>query len=242
MNKEEAYYQEINKIIATEQAKRSIAETQTATASVFASQGNQNLIMLQLDVDPELDRIYHLLSGDRIGLDEQGSSVWKKPEDERDRIFSDYGVKQIMNLISFYINKNTLLSWYDADMIKWKVRDFGIALTDLIHNRREAFLFYPSPEELYDIYLPIVKKHNLKISEEELYDKCIKWSQQELEYKQNHYESICLAIIDSVHSTYLRALGGKERDSLRKQFNVMQSDSLSQLNQVSKGGKGYGVP
>lgn len=241
--KQEAYFTKLNTIIAEQQTKRAIADTQTAQASAFSAPQNNSLIMLQLDVEPELDKIFHLLSGDRIGLSENGSTVWLKPEDDRERIFSEYGVKQIMNLISFYINKNTLLSYYDLETIKWTVRDFAIALSDLIYNRREAFFYYPSPEELFDKYWPTVQKNDLGITKDELYNKCIVWSHQELESKQNHYESLCLAVIHSVHSTYLRALGGRERDSLRKQFNVMQSDSLNGFNQPQKNNKGgYGIP
>lgn len=242
MDKQDAYYQKLNQILAEQQVKKAVAETQTAQASAFSNPMSSNLIMLQLDLDSELDRIFHLLSGDRIGLNAEGSTVWLSPTDDRERIFSDYGVKQIMQLISFYINKNTLLSYYDYDTINNKMHDFGIALSDLIYARKDSFFYYPNPEELFDKYWPVVKDHKLDIDKEELYNSCVKWSKQELEGKQNHFRTICLAIIDSVHSTYLRAYQGRERDSLRKSFNVMQSDTLSPLNnQNVKKGEVYGM-
>lgn len=242
MDKQEAYFAKLNQILAEQQVKKAVADTQTAQASAFSNPVTSSLIMLQLSVDEELDKIHHLLSGDHLGANQEGSIVWLKPDDDREKIFSTYGVNQIMNLISFYINKNTLLSYFNQDVITWTMLDFSIALTDLIYNRKEAFFYYPTPEELYDKYLPIVRSHRMDINEDELYGKCIKWSHEELESKQNHYESICLAIIHSVHSTYLRALGGKERESLRRNVSVMQSDSLNPLYpQNSKGGNPYGV-
>lgn len=43
------------------------------------------------------------------------------------------------------------------------------------------------------------------------------------EKKQERYDMICLEITDMVHSAYLRALGGKERESLTKTTSVHQT-------------------
>lgn len=54
------------------------------------------------------------------------------------------------------------------------------------------------------------------------------YKQIEKEYleKRKLYPMIVRYLVDIVHSTYLRALGGKERDSLRQMINVSQQDSL----------------
>lgn len=183
-------------------------------------QDNRNIIEFQLNLQDELDRIYHLLKGDVLLMDDEGNSRWQEPEDDRLKILSDYGVKQIMNIIYFYINKNTLLSNYDEEMIFWKVKDFGTELADLIFNRYEAFFSYPSPEELYRKYYVICKRENLNITPMKLYEKCIQWSKEELQSKLRHYPIIIQALVDSVHSTYLRALKGEERESLRRNTNI----------------------
>lgn len=197
---------------------------------------NANVMEFQLDLKDELDRINHLLRGDIIVRDADGNENWVEPDDDRLKILSDYGVKQLMNLIYFYINKNTLLSNYNEEMIFWKVRDFGIELSDLIFNRYEAFFSYPTPEELYNIYKPLMIKNKIAITENELYLKCIQWSKEELQSKLRHYPTIVMALVDSIHSTYLRALNGEERESLRRQMSIIQSLNNNQP-QVNTGSK-----
>ena len=95
--------------------------------------------------------------------------------------------------------------------------------------------------ELYEKYLPIAKRDNANISETELYNKCIQWSREELQSKFRHYPMIILALVDSVHATFLRALNGEERTSLRKQLNIHQSlNDNNMFNQQQKKG-GFGV-
>lgn len=223
-----AYTQQEINYLEQIQAQLDVEKTRNAqlqsdqTLSSFPQEGNANLVEFQLNLTQELDRIYHLLSGHVLTRDKEGSEIWVEPIDDRLKIFSEYGVKQLMNIISFYINKNTLLSNYDEETIKWKVRDFGIELADLIMTRYEAFFYFPSPEELFEKYKPMINKVSLNITEDELYYKCVQWSKEELQNKIRHYPIICISLIDSVHSTYLRAYKGMERESLRKQTSIMQ--------------------
>jgi len=201
----------------------------------ISSQDNANLISYQLELEKEIDRIKHLLSGHVMVSDRDGNTFWSEPKDDRMKILSDYGVDQIMNLISFYINKNTLLSNYDEDTINWKIKDFGMELSDLIFCRYEAFFYYPKPEELYEQYIPYVTNGTLSISAEKLYEKCVQWSQEELKSKIRHYPMIILSLIDSVHSTYLRAYRGQERESLRKFMHVSQNTNPMPMQQPVSG-------
>lgn len=226
----EQYQKRIEDAIESERSRRQQMETEQARFSSFSVKQAQDIAEQQLNLQEELDRIYHLLSGHVLGISD-GNEVWLEPQDDRLKIFSEYGVKQIMNIILFYINKNTLLSNYDEETIRWKVKDFAIELSDLIYNRYESFFHYPTPEELFDIYKPIMNRQRLNITEEELYQKCIHWSNEELSSKMRHYPMIVMAVVDSVHSTYLRALNGEERESLRKIMHVSQS---ANMNEASK--------
>lgn len=231
------YMELMQKEIDNERARRMQYESDSMQSSGFNSMKEQNLAESQLDLKEEMDRIYHLLSGHIIKLDSEGSEVWDDPKDDRMKIFSEYGVKQIMNIISFYVNKNTLLSNYDAETIIWKVKDFGVELSDLIFNRYEVFFHYPTPEDLFEVYLPILRKESEKfphlcsdngnglyvVNEKALYQKCVQWSQEELKSKLRHYPMIILSLVDTVHSTYLRALGGRERQTLRERINISQN-------------------
>jgi len=228
MNNEEMQYIEtIEKQLELEKMNRMNLQKEYSQTSAFTPTGEKNLVEYQLDLREELDRIYHLLSGHILKYDKDNNEIWAEPQDDRLKIFSEYGVKLIMNIISFYINRNTLLSNFDETTIIWKVRDFGIELSDLFENKYEDLLYYPSPEDLFEK----LKPHNKTLDDSYLYEKCLEWSKHEMQSKIRNIPIIVLALIDSVHSTYLRALGGKERGSLRTQMHISQSaNQYSQPN------------
>lgn len=222
MNSEEQNYTiALQEALKSEELRRMQSENRLNEINSMQKDKEPNIIQYQLDLTIELDRIQHLLSGHIIEKDNEGNMFWQEPKDDRLKILSDYGVKVIMNIVAFYLNKNTLLSNYDEETIFWKVRDFGIELADLVFNRYEVFFSYPSPEELFNRYKEDAIK--MEITEEELYKKCIQWSREELQSKFRHFPMIVLNLVDSVHSTYLRALNGEERESLRKQWNIHES-------------------
>lgn len=222
---EQRYVALLSQQLEQEQIKRMQVENQFSQSSPSLDQGNAGLVEYQLNIKEELEKIHHLLSGHIIKKDSKNNEYWAEPDDDRLKVFSDYGVKRIMNIVEFYINKNTLLSNYDEETINWKVRDFGIALADLIFTQYEDFFYYPSPEALYDRYSKIIRTSNLGISDHDLYIKCVQWSKEELQHRIRHYEITILEIVDSVHSTYLRALNGEERDSLRKNWHIHENTS-----------------
>ena len=210
----------MQKELEGERIRRMDIENKFSQEANMGNPNRENIVEFQLNLQEELDRIYHLLKGDVLLRDEEGNEKWTEPDDDRLKILSDYGVKQLMNIIYFYINKNTLLSNFKEEDIFWKVRDFGIELSDLMFNRYEAFFSYPTPEELYSYYSTLAYEEGLNIEPHELYLKCIQWSKEELQSKLRHYPIIIMALVDSVHSTYLRALNGEERESLRRNTNI----------------------
>jgi len=224
----------MQKELDTERIKRMSIENDYNRDSQMNNPDARNIIEFQLNLQDELDRIYHLLKGDIMVRDDDGNERWTEPDDDRLKILSDYGVKQLMNIIYFYINKNTLLSNYNEEIIFWKVRDFGMELADLVFNRYEAFFSYPTAEELYNIYKPIAEEQGLNFTDDQLYNKCVQWSKEELQSKLRHYPIIIQSLVDSVHSTYLRALGGEERESLRRNTNIHATYDNSQPQQYQQ--------
>jgi hypothetical protein len=101
----------------------------------FGGQDQDNMLKWQLDLSEDLDRIYHLLHGHRIHIDNAGNITYKEPDNINEKPFNEHGVQLIMNVLSFYLNRNTILSNYDDKTIKLKVYDFGIELTDLIFTK-----------------------------------------------------------------------------------------------------------
>lgn len=237
MNKQEqVQFEALLSQLDNEQLRRINSENNLSRMSNFEGVKNQNVVELQLDLDKIKDEMQNLLLGKELKII-NGNERWVEAQDDRTRVWSDVGVKQIMSVIHFYVNPNTLLSCYKEEDIMNKVYTLGIELNDLIFNQLELFLFYPSPEELFAKYKPIVQEKKLKLPEDELYKKCVEWSVAELRSKENYYPITVLKILDMVHSTYLRALNGEERESLRKQMNIHQNlQNNLPFQQPQKGG------
>lgn len=119
-------------------SQNKIADLSGSTAnSIFNGANDPNLITWQLELDNILERIEHLLRGDELMTDEQGNVAYVTPEDKSLIILNEYGVKLIMNVISFYLNRNTILSNYDVERIFEILYDLGIVLSDLIYINYE---------------------------------------------------------------------------------------------------------
>ncbi len=104
---------------------------QSLSNSIYASQNQDpNLIVYQLEMDNILEKIEHLLRGDVI-KEVEGEMVYTSGED-RLKILNEYGVQLIMNTISFYLNRNTILSAYTEDRIFEILADLGEELSDVI--------------------------------------------------------------------------------------------------------------
>lgn len=180
--------------------------------NLFNSENEENLIRWQLDLREDLDRIYHLLRGDILREMEDGNVLYVTPENPNLRPFNEFGVQLIMNIMQFYLNRNTILSNYDDATILWKVHDFGVEVSDLIFNRYEEMM------------------NTLEQGEEEdndEYDDRVKWHLKE---KLKLYPMIVKELVDSVHSAYLRAYHGGERESLRTARTVTQSEPIGRFS------------
>lgn len=209
--------------------------------SLYQQDGDENIAKWQLDLSEDLDRIYHLLQGHSLGSDEKGNIIYVEPKDYNQKPFNEYGVQQIMNILSFYLNRNTILSNYKDDVINKKVYNFGVELTDLIHNKYQDMMTTISVEDVLreltgtePVRLPdgrYVARVDKFYENGVLKIKIIYYDDMIMEYihevlrnsiaeKIKLYPMIVRALVDTVHSAYLRAYNGGERDSLRKSMNL----------------------
>jgi len=172
--------------IAASHSDATVKQTQATAQSTIIEEQEKSMVLDQLDLSEELARIEHLLRGHIIKI-KDGEEYWDEIEDERcPPSLNEYGVRIIMKFISFYLNKNKLLSNYSEEVINRKMEDFSIELADLIFMKYREMGF----------------------------DTC---------EKRKMYSVVVREIQDAVHDTYLRALGGKERDSLRKHWNISEN-------------------
>lgn len=228
---------------ALSQSYNQAMQRQQADARNFASntlvsgQGlNQNLIQWQLELDSILERVEHMLRGDRPRF-VNGSLIFVAPENDEDKIFTDFGVSEIMRVLSMYLNRNTILSNYDEETINWKVLDFGNEIADLIYLKYEMMFSIPTYESCAKniLGIDIIKTNEgwvvqegeefLLIGKEHLSLIDAERRKQALE-KRKLYPIIVRELVDCVHSAYLRALNGGERLSLHESRSVQQSETI----------------
>jgi len=115
---------------------------QALQSSSFFSQQEDNLIQYQLSPDSILERVEHFLRGDQAitDTDEEGNiigSYWRVPKDKELRNLNDYGVTEVMRIISMYVNKETILSFYDEDRMNEILADLGDELNKFFYCNYE---------------------------------------------------------------------------------------------------------
>jgi len=124
--------------------KNNALNTALSTTS-YQGQEDANLIQYQVDTGEMLGKIEHFLRGEYITMDGEGNEFWSQPkkiinENGKDIevpateliLFNDYGVNSIMSILGNYIDKNTILSFYDEMRINEICADLGDELANFI--------------------------------------------------------------------------------------------------------------
>jgi hypothetical protein len=212
-----------------------------ASNTLVSGQGlNQNLIQWQLELDSILERVEHMLRGDKPKFI-NGSLIFISPENDEDRIFTDFGVSEIMRVLSMYLNRNTILSNYDEETINWKILDFGNEISDLIYLKYEMMFSIPTFEtcakkllsvdvintpEGYAVIMGEGEQGQLQLLGQEHIQKIKAEQKKQSLEKRKLYPIIVRELVDCVHSAYLRALNGGERLSLHESRSVSQNETI----------------
>lgn len=230
--------------LAEQQAASGHAQ-QDAQASMLREQ-ERNVIKEQLSLGDELTTIENLLRGRILKENEHGGRNWIDAPSEEMQILTEHGVHLIMNTILFYLNKNTLLSNYETEIIAQKMEDFATDLTDTIFMEYEKVFKYPTLEDCKNVLMQrIEKKKELRkfayklmgkeVDDEEIVGEFIheienkieseleKIREQIVKNKLKRFLIIIREVQDFVHSAYLRAWNGQERRTLRQHIHVTES-------------------
>jgi len=107
----------------------------TAYSGIQAEQNN--LIVFQLEMNDMLERLEHLLGGEVAQDDGTGNIIYVKPTNEDLIVLNQYGTQLVMNFVTHYLNRNTILSNYKPDRIFEILDDLGIELADLFYINYE---------------------------------------------------------------------------------------------------------
>lgn len=133
--------------IESEDLKNSYNETQAkkfsdprinSKQSSFISREQDSLVKWQLELNDILERAEHILRGD-IPTFNDGHVIWMANNKPDENLLNDTGVKAILKILAMYVNRNTILSDYDNDEIRYKILDFGKRVNNLLFMKAEEF-------------------------------------------------------------------------------------------------------
>jgi hypothetical protein len=218
-----------------------------AQNSPFGQGSQDNLIKWQLELDNILERAEHILRGDRLVF-ESGHEIWKKNPDRRMNILNEYGVQEVMRILSAYLNRNLILSDFDSETINFKMLDFGRELNDLFFMKyeemglnvdfEEAFqIMYDTDENIIyseeqGIQIPVMNQDGtlteMLLSQQQVQEIDTYRIELALEKRKN-YPMLVRELVDMVHASFRRAYLGGERRSLREARQISQVENLNQM-------------
>ncbi len=89
------------------------------------SKKDDNFLHHQLSTEEMLEKLEHFYKGDFQGEDKNRDIVWKKQTNKNLITFNEFGVTSIMEIITKYIDKNTILSYYTSERIYEIMADIG---------------------------------------------------------------------------------------------------------------------
>lgn len=218
----------------------------TRTAQYYLEEQEKNLAESQLEVESIIAKIYHLLKQDVFRLNEKNKVMeWNPIEDEKQRALSDWGVDRIMQVVNFYVNKNTLLSNFDVEQINRIMLRFVVELNDLVLLKYKQLFKEPTFEECKEILeerienrkklrafaLEIagktpdeeeIKKELLEEAEATIEKEIQKIREEQRKEKLREYGLLMAQIESIVYSTFNRAYRGEERGSIRRHQNITE--------------------
>lgn len=100
-------------------------ELTQALSGVTGSKKDENFLHLQISTEDMLDKLEHFYRGDYQGEDSEGNLTWLKQTDKDLVTFNEFGVISLMEIVTKYIDKNTILSYYDSTRIYEILADIG---------------------------------------------------------------------------------------------------------------------
>ena len=247
---------------------------QISNANNIARQGQQvqyqveeqekNLAEAQLECDKTLNTIYHLLKQDVLRPTEDGIMDWFPITDSKKRVLTDEGVDKIMQVMRSYVNKETLLSNFDAKQIQSRMLRFCLALNANMFMKYEVYFRVPSLEECHVLLKERIKdklkikqitadvsgitldteatkKQILAEMEDRVEYELTKIKAEQTKINLREYELIFTQLEALVEATHNRAFRGEERGSLRRHFNISEVIGGAAPQGMKKSGGWFGL-
>lgn len=106
--------------------------------SSFMSRQESDMARWQLELNDILERIEHILKGDKPEFRE-GNIIWTDNPEKDQNTLNDRGVKEVLKILAIYVNRNTILSDYEDDEIRVVLLDFGKRLNNLLFMKYDEY-------------------------------------------------------------------------------------------------------
>jgi hypothetical protein len=231
------------------QQQMSMTNQQQMQQQMFQEQ-ERGLAEEQLDVEEIIDRIYNLLQGKEMKDVGSGVKEWVSSANNDMRILSEWGIQRVMQTVRFHINKNTLLSNFDESQVNNLMYRFTNEMNDLVLLKYKMLFREMSFEEckvvveqkienkekLRNFAIELlgqvpdkkqIRKDVLGEIEGRIEKEVAKIKEDALKERIKEYGLLLWEIEQSVYSTLNRALGGKERETLRRHAQFTEVRALT---------------
>lgn len=228
---------------------------QTQATQYYLQEQEKNLAEAQLDVETTLKHLYYRLRQEVQTPQDDGTMKWVPLDDKTKRRLTDDGVERIMEIMSFYINKENLLSNFSEEQINRIMLTFRLAFSANILMRYKIYFRSPAFEEcqailekkldekakikLYALNLANkegthkqIKKDLIKGIEDRIEYEIDKIKEGKLKENLSEFELLFEQLSQMVLATLNRAWKGEERGSLRRHTNI--AEIIGSRSQVPK--------
>jgi hypothetical protein len=120
--------EDLNKLLSQAHDDSNLKNGQLA--SMFNNPGKKdaNFLHLQISTQEMLERLEHFYKGDILQT-KNGNISWTEQKNKDLVTFNEYGVTSLMEIITKYIDRNTILSNYSEERIYEIMADLGDDLT-----------------------------------------------------------------------------------------------------------------
>ena len=115
----------IDSMIGTSKEDYKNAQTANYLNNIASDKKKDNFLHHQLSTDEMIEKLEHFYRGDYTGPDANGDIVWKTQENKDLITLNEFGVTSLMEIITKYIDKNTILSYYSETRIYEIMADIG---------------------------------------------------------------------------------------------------------------------
>ena len=227
----------------------------------FLEEREKNLAEAQLECEKTLTKIFHKLKQDILQPTDDGRMEWI-PIDPEKRTFTDELVNKCMSVMETYINKETLLSNFDTEIINQRMLAFCLALNGNLYGKYEIYFRVPTLEECH---AELEAEINKKVETRKISNQLMGIEQNEKEIRQDvikeygasmedeikrildskmaenlrEYELLFTQLKAIVEATHHRAFRGEERGSLRRHTSI--SEVLGNQPTQQKTGGWFGL-